>query len=355
MTERIRNWKVIRMGSLPPPPPVIWLHELVPLGHLVLVEGEEGIGKGYFLCWALVQMASGKWGPPRAGVYISSEEEPDVIQARLLAAGYLPGIHAPIWILQVDDGDALVQMPEDRGALVAWLRQFDVGIVAVDPLRDHCAPTEDMGIRQRSNNDETWIRPAARAWKDVAVRSGATVLGAHHRNKSETGSARSKSTGSGAWRQVARGTVVLAEAKGERAVSLDKNNLGPENKVPWSFTLESVSDDFARFELGDRLTDHPTISTWEAAMKDPNHLQVDPADDLLRWCQGLDRQLADDDGDLRLPTQENLQARLGMSRRAVRDAVETLRSKGYLITKPVRSLPGMSRDHFHNNGHKSLS
>lgn len=283
--KKHKHFEFIRMGALPSLPPLSWwIPRLLPRGCLVLVEGAEGVGKGYFACWCLVQMASGAWGPPMAGAYLSSEEEPEVIQARLLAAGYDPDRHAPIVVLRVNGGDDLLQLPEDLAALRGIVRQYRLGMVVVDVLRDHSAPTEDMGILQRSNNDETWIRPAAGAWGRLAAQTGATVLGLHHRNKSELGSSRSKSTGSGGWRQRARHVVVLAKVRDERALAVDKRNFGREDPTVYAFEIEEVTPDFGRFALGDPVASYRNIDHWEAEMRKGPKLEMDPAGVLQAWC-----------------------------------------------------------------------
>jgi RecA-family ATPase len=319
----------------------------VAKGHLILVEGEEGVGKGYFAVWCLVQLAKGHWGPKTAGLYLSTEEEPDVIQERLLAAGWDPEVDAPIHILRVNNGDSMALMPLDYAAMVALVRQWRYGLVVVDVLRDHCAPTEDMGIRQRSNNDETWIRPAAGAWERLAAVTGAGVLGLHHRNKSETGSARAKSTGSGAWRQRARLVIVLVEVSGDRALAVDKQNIGRRVEGIWPYDLKVVTEDYGRFELGTFDDRYAGIDAWEKAMRKLADVdfEFNPAAVVEQWCE---QTLPAGEIDLRLPRQDELAGLVHLSRRKLKDAMDELKGRDLLF---YRREGNIQVTYYHRNGH----
>jgi hypothetical protein len=330
---------------------------LILRAHLTLVEGEEGVGKGYFVIWALVNLAKGAWGPPTPGLYLTSEEEPVAVQERLRAAGWDPATDAPIHCLRINGGDDVVKLPLDFAAMAAYVKQYGYGIVVVDVLRDHCAPTEDMGIRQRSNNDETWIRPAAGAWERLGTTTGAAVLGLHHRNKSRDGNARSKSTGSGAWRQRARAVLVLAEVGGDRAIAMDKQNIGKRAEQVWPYDLEEVSEEYGRFVLGEPDDRYPKIDAWEKAMTKlaEADFEIDPTSEIETWCDRLSENgcLRDEAGDMRLPTREIIQRETGLTRRKIQEAIATLIGQGYIVQKPVRPLDGYSKYFWHRNGQES--
>lgn len=264
--------KIVRLGTLPPAPPVRWVWKpFVPLGCLTLTEGEEGIGKGYLAAWLAVRVArAGK-----AVVWLTSEERSEKIQARLDLLGYDAATMGPIVQLLVTD-ETLVTMPRDRSYFLALAKQLGapIALIVVDVLRDHSAPPADLEIRFRSNNDETWIRPAARSWERLAEELGAAVLGLHHRNKSSEGTARTKSTGSGAWRQVCRHVLVMAKVRGQCALAMDKTNVAKEDKEPITYELEVVK--LGVDEDGDDVTEaifapggragYESIDAWERAM-----------------------------------------------------------------------------------------
>lgn len=326
-----------------------WFLKIIPRAHLVLVEGQEGAGKGYFLCWCLVQVASGAWGRAMPCLFFSSEEEKEVIQERLFAAGYDPERHAEIRVVEVNEGDALATLPVDEKAVIAIVKKYGAGMVATDLLRDHCAPPADMGIIQRSNNDETWIRPAARAWQRVATRTGATVLGSHHRNKSEDGSARSKSTGSGAWRHIARLVIVLAEVELERALAVDKRNIGKRDRTVYSYDVEEVTEDFGKFVFGGP-TGHDGIDNWEREKRKGVTYEVDDArEKVVLWCETAYKNgfPKDDEGDMRLPVLPDLKERTGIPRDKLRTIVTDLLHEGRLITKKVKRLDGYGNYFWH--------
>jgi KaiC/GvpD/RAD55 family RecA-like ATPase len=346
-----KQFSGIRVGSIPRLTAMAWWFlKLIPRANLVLVEGQEGSGKGYFLCWCLVQAASGAWGAPMPGLYFSSEEEPAVIQERLLLAGYNPEKHERITIIEVNKGDALATLPLDEKAVIAIVKKYGAGMVATDLLRDHCAPTADMGITQRSNNDETWIRPAARAWQRVATRTGATVLGSHHRNKSEDGSARSKSTGSGAWRHIARLVIVLAEVELERALAVDKRNVGKRDRTVYSYDIEEVTEDIGKFVFGDALPAYDGIDHWEREKRKGVTYEMDDArEKIVLWCENAYKNgfPKDDDGDMRLPVLPDLKERTGIPRAKLRTIVTDLLHEGRLVTKKVKRLDGYGNYFWH--------
>lgn len=314
------------------------------------MEGEEGVGKGYFAIWCVVQIVKGLWGEKAPCLYLTSEEEPWVIQERCRAAGWDPDVDAAIHVLRINGGDSIVQLPFDYVAMTAYIKQFGYGMVVVDVLRDHCAPTKEMGITQRSNNDETWIRPAAGAWERLACETGITVLGLHHRNKSEGGSSRSKSTGSGAWRQRARLVIVLVEVAGDHALAVDKQNIGRRARCIWPFDLIEVTEDYGRFELGEVDASYETIDQWEKARRKDAEapLQMDPVDTLKCWCETRLEELGEAVIDLRLPKQRDLAKEVGLSQEKTKKAVFDLTEQGYMA---VRRVGRGDVTFFHRNGH----
>lgn len=345
MEAKERNFSLVRLGHLPTAIATAWWYaSLLVKGHLILVEGEEGVGKGYFACWCLVQMAKGLWGPATPGLYLTTEEDDTTIQERLKAAGWDPDVDAPIDIIRVNGGDSNVLMPLDYRAMVGLVKQYGYGMVVADVLRDHCAPTEDMGIRQRSNNDETWIRPAAGRWEDLAVETGATVIGLHHRNKSELGSARSKSSGSGAWRQRARLVIVLVEVAGDHALAVDKQNIGKRIQQVWPYDLIEVTEDYGRFEISEPDSEFDTIDKWERVMRKrlTEELVIDPVDLVAGWCVDLSENgcMRDDDGDVWLPIVEVIATETCLSRQKTRDALASLVEQGLVVRKADKRLAG---------------
>lgn len=354
MNKRVTARKV-GGGHIPRLEPMAWWYgQLIPKGNLVLVEGQEGVGKGYFLCWALVQAAAGLWGPPTPGLYISSEEEPPVIQERLLVNGHDPERHAPISVVEVDGGDLLLKLPTDEDIALDLVNDTGAGMVGIDLLRDHCEPPEEMANVRRSNNDETWIRPAARSWQRIASRTGATALATHHQNKLAEGSARSKSTGSIAWRQMARLVIVMGEINGERALAVDKQNIGKADRIPYSYEIDEVTTDFGRFQLGDRLSEYQSIDEWDHALRHPPTYEIDVVDTVAVWCQheASNGGFIDGDGDLRLPSKDVGQRATHLSREKYQQAVSELIRQGRVVTKPVKNLPGYSKHFWKQNGHQ---
>jgi AAA domain-containing protein len=320
------------------------------MAHLVLVEGEEGVGKGMFAAWVAVMVASGAWGPARAVFWLSSEEEPEEVQNRLLAVGYKPGVHELVQFIRVlededESSDDTIRLPRDFRALRDLVLEERVGLVITDVLRDHVNPPERLGRIQVSNNDETWVRPAAGSWERLATQADATILGLHHRNKG-AGTARQRSTGTIAWRQRARVVVVLAMAEDERAFAQDKINVGPEDKTVREFDLVEVPElETARFEPGPVVDWARNIDHWEKVKSEPVKLEIHPSAELTTWCEAAaaNGYVKDTDGDMRLPTREMLQEQARLSRRKLDEAIVALIQSGHIVEKKVKNTTGYSK------------
>lgn len=349
--------RIVKLGTLPPAPPVRWVWKpYIPIGFLTLVEGQEGVGKGYLGAWLAVRLAKGQMHDrvQRGTLWVTSEERAEKVEDRLKLLGYDRSTDAPINLLVLEGDNALLTMPKHRNMYRAAARQLGcpIGLTVVDVLRDHSDMTGAPEVRFKSNNDEAWIRPAARSWDQLAGELGCGILGNHHRNKSTDGDARSKSTGSGAWRQVCRHVVTMALVGDQRAVAMEKTNIAKEDKEPIRYSLEVVKlgvdedgDDIteAYFKPGER-TGCDDINDWERQAR--KAADIDKTELAEVWLEEQAKQ-----GRLQYGAfwkRDYLQSGMGYSERQTKQILTKLREagvvgfhtrNGWYLVKPSGAQP----------------
>lgn len=240
------------------PEPIRWIEpRYIPAGHLTIVEGEEGIGKGLYCAWLTVR-ASQRGEPV---LWVSTEDDPErEIYPRLLAAGYNPKQDAPVAFAA---DPFLLKLPADIAVLQETVMELDARLVILDPGRDLIWP--EVAGQARSNNDDTMIRPALSRLHRAAVETGAALVFVHHFNKQTGPDTRARSSGSGSFRQVARHVVVMARDNGSAALGVAKSNISDRTGTVQAYQVRGISlggeATSARIELGE-LEDDSTIEAW---------------------------------------------------------------------------------------------
>ena len=238
----------------PLPPETVWLWPpYVPAGRLTLLEGREGIGKGLMCAYLAVQEAQ----KGSNVLWVSVEDDLDLdILRRLAAAGYRPETPGEIlfpsrpWEVFFEENP--VQLREAIDA-------HNPSLLILDPGRD---VLKSEGGQSGKNNDESVLRPGLLGLAHLAAKSGVAVVFVHHQNKYGT-DARSRSTGSVAFRQVARHVLTLDRYLKAGAWAVDKSNVSEVGHVH-EYTTEYVPEWGApRFVPGERRPDIESIDVWK--------------------------------------------------------------------------------------------
>lgn len=239
----------------------------LPVGTMVLVEGQEGIGKSMYAAWVAVQVATGRAFPdgdarePASVLWYSAEDDPhDEILPRLHSLGYTDA-DAPIRFFNPLKHKDEPRFPRDIEKLRIFIANWGVKLLIIDPGRDFLAPEDDA---ETSNNNERALRPGLRALARIANDLECTILFLHHQNKrsSNEATARERSTGSGAFRQVARVAMTMSQVGEFRAFAIDKANNFPHDFTVSSYEILSNDDGQPCFRPGGKMAEYRTIDSW---------------------------------------------------------------------------------------------
>jgi hypothetical protein len=244
--------------------PIAWLwRDRLPLGKLVVIAGEPGLGKSRLaLSVAATTSKGGSW-PGGEGRYeggevliLNFEDDPaDTTVPRLTAEGAdLSAIHQLIAVPD-EKGRRAFDLSRDTDRLAKFLELHPLmRLVIVDPI------TACMGGTDSHKNAE--VRAALHPLGEVAQRYGVCVLAITHLNKGTGMKAMHRVTGSIAFTAAAR--VVFAVAKDEsdpegrrRLFVPVKNNLG-NDQTGFSFGTQVVAIspliEAPRIVWGDKVT-----------------------------------------------------------------------------------------------------
>jgi hypothetical protein len=244
--------------------PIAWLwRDRLPLGKLVVIAGEPGLGKSRLaLSVAATTSKGGSWpggeGRCERGevLILNFEDDPaDTTVPRLTAEGaYLSAIHQLIAVPD-EKGRRAFNLSRDTDRLAKYLELHPLmRLVIVDPI------TACMGGTDSHKNAE--VRAALHPLGEVAQRYSVCVLAITHLNKGTGMKAMHRVTGSIAFTAAAR--VVFAVAKDEsdpegrrRLFVPVKNNLG-NDQTGFSFGTQVVAIspliEAPRIVWGDKVT-----------------------------------------------------------------------------------------------------
>lgn len=322
---------IIWAGDLEVPAPPRWLqHPFLPAGRLVLVDGNEGIGKGMFATWIATSLAASRLNsPPAPTLWGSTEDDPaEDILRRLLAAGYEPAKHAGIGFL---NGDAMAwRYPADIGKLAEQVRVTGAKVLILDPGRSFLGPPTGMNAGEFSYNNEAHIRPGLEALNLLARKLDVTVVFIHHWNKNLTASIRVRSGGSAAFAQTVRHRVTLNYMAGSHAIAVEKSNMLAREHTVHRYELEPVEAlDTARFVLGE-LEHVVDLDEWERVQRGDGSLTAGEEAGLNAGMvvDAANRELSPGD---RLWNRDELVARFGLSQRVAKAVIQELREAGHAL------------------------
>ena len=223
--------------------PVHWLFdERIPLGEVTLLGGREGIGKSTaaytFAADVTRGQLPGKYaGTPKSVIVVATEDSwAHTIAPRLIAAGADLDRVYRVDVTTPEGGDASVSLPHDLPALEDAVRQVDAALILLDPLMSRLAASLDT-------HKDAEVRRALEPLVAVAGRSGASVLGIIHVNKSHSTDPLTLLMGSRAFAAVSRAVLFVAADPDDDEIRLlgqAKNNLGRQDLPTLTFRIESA-------------------------------------------------------------------------------------------------------------------
>jgi len=210
---------------------VEWLERgQIPASALTLLAGMGGKGKSTLAAGYAALASRGHFDGKYAGqavtvLWVGNEDgREDVIGPRLRAAGADFG-RVKFLTLDSESLSDDINIVGDIDGLRQIVVQHEVKLIVVDPVVEYLPAATD------SHNDMS-VRHALRPLRNLAIELGIAIIGLVHLNKGDTLDVAARITGSGAFRNVARSVLVVAEypdEEGWRAVFQNKSNIGPED------------------------------------------------------------------------------------------------------------------------------
>lgn len=221
---------------------VRWLwKDRLALGTLGLLAGREGLGKSSLGYWIAGQITRGLLpgeygGAPRSVLVCASEDSWEfTIVPRLIAAGAnLERVHR-VEVLAADDIHVGLSLPRDLHAVERAARETESALLLLDPLMSRLSESLDT----HRDGD---VRRALEPMVAVADRTGMSVLGLIHHNKSGSSDPLQLVMGSKAFTAVARSVHTVVpdpddDTDQRRLFGTPKNNLGRTDLPTLSFTI----------------------------------------------------------------------------------------------------------------------
>jgi hypothetical protein len=239
---------ILTKASQIKPRPVWWMWEdRMPVGHISLVPGREGIGKSLFLIDLTAQITRGTlagayYGAPRPVIYCATEDSwQHTIVPRLMAARADLDLVYQINVesIEISTGASVrveLTMPRDCDMVNAEIKRLGVAMMALDPLIsviDHRVDTyNDREMR-------TVLEPLGR----LADETGCTIIGLAHFNKSGDVDPLNLVTGSRAFTAYVRSVIAIARDDENSCcvVSQVKNNLGRLDLPNLTYVIQSAT------------------------------------------------------------------------------------------------------------------
>jgi hypothetical protein len=213
------------------PRPVRWGWESrLPVGHVSLIPGREGIGKSLLLTWMIAQITRGElpgayFGEPRPVFYCATEDSwQHTVVPRLIAAGADRDLVYRVEVESIETSMRIeLTLPRDCDLLGAEIKRTDAAMVALDPMMSAI----DHGVDTYNDRDmRTVLEPLGAMAEDT----GCMVVALAHFNKSAGDDPLNLVTGSRAFTAFVRSVIAVARdpdsEDGSCVVSQVKNNLG---------------------------------------------------------------------------------------------------------------------------------
>jgi len=288
-----------RADTITPTRPIwVWLCWTLA-GAVNLIVGRQGSGKTTFVAWLISRLTKGQALPgdvardPISVAYLSLEESPDTVVARLTAAGADLSRVQVLGLLEEVDAEGHTYMrqwtlPKDIGALGKLIDKESIDVAVIDGL--------GYSISGDSHNYAV-VGSALSALAAEAARTGAAIIGVVHPPKGATDPV-TAAIGSTAWTSVPRVVMVLGcdpddESGARRVVRISKTNYR-NPATGYSFTIKGD----AALEVGYVADVKPSDVSAETLMaiaptEDERSEQSEVADLLRSMCADGPRTVED--------------------------------------------------------------
>lgn len=214
-----------------------------PLGHLVMLDGDPGVGKSTLALDFAARITAGRPWPDgeyckRGNVLLLTAEEglADTVLPRMLAAGGDPSRVVVLTHIPTEGGGRLPSLPADIPYIQEVITQRRVRLVIIDVLASY------LGGDVNSHQD-TDVRRALFPLFRMAEATRSTVLMLRHLNKQGSGNAMYRGGGSIGITGQARAVYLAARSPSDpdrRILAPVKLNLGPE---PRALAYQLVTDE----------------------------------------------------------------------------------------------------------------
>jgi hypothetical protein len=187
-----------------------WLwDDIIPNGAAIIFAGMGGVSKSTFAIWLAGRVTRGLvkgtlLGTPSDVLYVSHEDGIEEVVLPRAQANGVDTDHFHIFGVasKLVNGVAMPKFPEDLNLLEEKIAEVNAKVVIIDPVLSSMASGRDPN----SNVD---VRELIDPLNQLAQRLGITIVCIAHINKTVT-TARTAVTGSAAWVDATRGTLMFA-------------------------------------------------------------------------------------------------------------------------------------------------
>jgi archaellum biogenesis ATPase FlaH len=182
MTSAFKPLSIQELLTLDIPEPTWLVEGLMPQGSLILLAAREKSGKGLLTIDLVASIAEGTefLGRPCSqgkAIYCATEETLSEVKARVLTRTGETEDRPPVMILSLDGslGDTLdITNPDSVARLRAMIEEHAPMLVVIDVLRE---------IHDRKEDSSDDMAPIMTVLRDLAHRTGATIVLNHHMSK----------------------------------------------------------------------------------------------------------------------------------------------------------------------------
>lgn len=305
----------------------VWLWEpYFLLNRLVLLDGEEGIGKGLLLC-----LLAAKFSKDFPFIWFTAEDDPqDDIKPRIRSVIQRWGGSMSDVNVHFVKGDPRFNDENKRlfDMLERTIEKTAAKVMVFDPGRSFIGPRE--GQKDFSYNNEADIRPTMQKLNTMSSALQIAIPFVHHHNKNAAAPLRYRTTGTGAWRQVVRHQVTMLwdYTVNDGVFGVQKSNIGPTGFVrPYKV---DVVDDYGVLVPSEELDPAGELEIWAAqrAKSNRSSIVVMEHDEIVEQVRdwGLANLAPGDD----FPARTELMKQVNLGLEPAKLAIKTLREEQWI-------------------------